>query len=150
MVKSEIKEGLTVFFIAEWPPFRLPLQHYTDPPQKISLQVFLLSITSVLLSLLTCRLWTTCLRRVPDQKEEARPGSQGSLKCLSIEWNSQGFLCPAVKGTVWLAVSTLFTSLRFPKEQKQWLFNDVLLLFIKGLHGVSKTVLHKTVRELGR
>lgn len=45
-------------------------------------------------------------------------------------------------------VSTLFTSLRFPKEQKQWLFNDVPLLFIKGLGGVSKNMLHKTVREL--
>lgn len=41
-----------------------------------------------------------CIR--PERGGE-RPGSQGSLTCLSVMGISQGLLCPALKGTICLA-----------------------------------------------
>lgn len=77
-------------------------------------------------------------------RPERAPRLSGLFKLLVYRVKFTGFPLPGSESHHLPGrVSILFNSLRFPEEQKHWLFNDVLLLFIKGLRGdwiaVSKT-----------
>lgn len=61
------------------------------------------------------------------------------FKCLWVVWRSQGFHWNTER-ICFLAFSTLFTSLLFPKEVSPRLLNNTPFLFIKGLCGNWKAL----------
>lgn len=125
---------------AERPTFRPPLESYIGPLLKVSLRVFLLSITSPLVSFPKCRLWRIGLRRVSEQKEERVPRLWRLFKILVCR-NSQVFpLWAALNGSVRLPEFPLCsphcTSLRSSKRGPFFcsFYQDCVLIIYRKVH----------------